>query len=872
MSQPVSAHNSAPCIGIEAILAIAEGRPAPPSDSTHLASCATCRELLAQVRRDMDLEREIAAAARSGGPRSESAISASSSGARPLGRLSPGTRIGSFTLVGELGTGGMGVVYTAVQDSPRREVALKLIKAEFASAALLRRFEHEAAALALLQHPGIAQVYQSGMAEIDGVPRPFMAMELVRGTPLDEHVAAHTPALPAILRLIAAVCDAADHAHRRGVVHRDLKPANILVTDEHAIKILDFGVAKFSDAPPGQSPSDFGATQPDAFVGTLAYASPEQVSGDPALIDAGTDVYAIGLIAYRLITGAHAYSLDAPLAQVIDTIRAARIIDPKMRMPRIDADLAIILRTALAPDPSRRYASAALLAEDLRRHLERRPIRARADSPVYVLRKAAARNPIIALAAAGVTMALVVAAVMGLWAARAERAKAGVLDATLSSLERADPDEESARRFLSINDYLKTSKDLVEDRLKNYPEELDLMVARLARAMRGQRELDLAAQSFQEVLSRRRQRGERDTLPLADVLNDLGQVRYLQGKFEDAHALLMESLSIRERRLGKVHADTADARYWLGASLHGWKKYAEAEAHFREAIDVRKRVDPDSIEVGEYLTALAAAVRGRGQYDQALAIAQDALAHVRRVAGPGSKFAGNDPDYVSKFVAPALSNIIANQISLRRFDDAESKLDEALKIREKWYGPRDVRVADTLVQFASLARRRADALTGPDHDRARHRILEDGVRYAQRTLDIRRSVYPGDHESVAEAISLIGQLRMRQGCLEEAIPRLREALEMRRRIPRKSDGDLGRAEVNLGECLLLTGSPYDHRLALDLLRSGLARLQENYGVDHQFTQHAARCLHDLLVSTGAHDYDYADALRKAYPSAFDTAR
>ena len=194
----------------------------------------------------------------------------------------------------------MGTVYEAEQDRPRRKVALKVIRPGLASPQLLRRFELEAQVLGRLQHPGIAHIYEAGMADAGYGPQPFFAMELVPGRPLTEFAEAEQLGTRERLKLMARVCDAVQHAHQKGVIHRDLKPGNILVDGQGQPKILDFGVARATDA-------DLAVTtlQTDIgqLVGTIPYMSPEQIEADPSQLDTRSDVYALGVITYELLAG-----------------------------------------------------------------------------------------------------------------------------------------------------------------------------------------------------------------------------------------------------------------------------------------------------------------------------------------------------------------------------------------------------------------------------------------------------------------------------------------------------------------------------------------------------------------------------------------
>ena len=274
------------------------------------------------------------------------------------------TRIGRYRIVRWHGEGGMGTVYEAEQDNPRRTVALKVIRSGFPTRKMVNRFQHEAQILARLQHIGIAQVYEAGLSE-DG--HPFFAMEFIRGVPLDQF--AHSRGLGAseCLELLTRVCDAVQHAHDKGVVHRDLKPVNILVDASGQPKILDFGVARVTDADRLTTSSQ---TRTGQLLGTLSYMSPEQLSAQPSVLDARSDVYTLGVILFELLAHRLPYHLDQlpvhEVARVIDQQEPSRLgsIDRRYR-----GDLEVIVAKALEKKTAARYASAADLASDIRRYL-----------------------------------------------------------------------------------------------------------------------------------------------------------------------------------------------------------------------------------------------------------------------------------------------------------------------------------------------------------------------------------------------------------------------------------------------------------------------------------------------------------------------
>lgn len=393
-----------------------------------------------------------------------------------------GKTFGQYTIRDVLGRGGMGVVYLAEQDRPRRTVALKLIRSSYFAPALLRRFEHEAQILGRLKHPGIAQIYDAGTAPgPDGQPQPFFAMELVRGKPLTEHVKSENMSTRDRLALFVRVCEAVHHAHQRGVIHRDLKPGNILVEKEGTEaptsevtkeagspsttsprpsgpsclpKILDFGVARVTD-------SDIAVTTMQTSVGqvigTLQYMSPEQARGESDRVDVRSDVYSLGVVLYELLSGKLPYDVSkrpvTEAARVIAELDATmlRTVDRSFR-----GDVETIVQKAMEKDPDRRYQSVADLGADIRRYLGDLPIVARPASTVYQIGKFARRNKVLVGGVVAVMLALLVGVVgtsVGLFRARrAERLAQREAGEARTQEARARRTLEFVRHVISASD------------------------------------------------------------------------------------------------------------------------------------------------------------------------------------------------------------------------------------------------------------------------------------------------------------------------------------------------------------------------------------------------------------------------------------
>lgn len=386
----------------------------------HVARCEACREMLEEIRENQRflghaagalgdaLDSPRAGTRRDGTPGSDPDLSALRSGRAPPASGS----VRGFELLEEISRGGQGVVYRAVQTATKRPAAVKmLLGGVFATERQRQRFEREIEIAARLRHPNIVSVFESGTTS-DG--SPYVAMEFVEGVPLDRFVRErHADArrsdrgrIDEAVRLVGMIASGVGHAHTSGVIHRDLKPSNILVDGEGKPRVLDFGLAR-----PVAASRDVSTTR--EFVGTPAYASPEQMGGDPASVDARADVYALGLILYNMLTGKHPYPCDGTLAELARHAISTEPTPPSGHVARLPTDVETIVMKCLAKDPARRYPNASALASDIDDYLDGRPISARRDSTMYVLRKLAFRHRIPALAG-GLVLLTIIAATIGL--------------------------------------------------------------------------------------------------------------------------------------------------------------------------------------------------------------------------------------------------------------------------------------------------------------------------------------------------------------------------------------------------------------------------------------------------------------------------
>jgi WD40 repeat protein/tRNA A-37 threonylcarbamoyl transferase component Bud32 len=357
-------------------------------------------------------------------------------------------RIAGFRILRRIGQGGMGVVFEAEQERPRRRVALKMMHPMLGSAERERRFRIEAEVLGRLQHDGIAQIYECGSFDLGRGAQPYFAMELVDGIDLVAYCEREQLDVDRRLELVAAVAEAVQHAHERGVVHRDLKPHNVLVTSAGRPKVLDFGVARAKDTSMLVSTM---VTRTGELIGTLAYMAPEQLAGDAKGIDARSDVYSLGVNLYQLLAGHLPHDVvGLPLTAAM---RVLAHDDPPLLgalHPRLRGDVETIVAKAMEKEPARRYASAAALAADIKRLLAQEPIEARPASRAYRAWKYMRRHKARVAGVAGTLVASLIGTGVSLrYAFRADReaqiasanerrAQAGALDLAEHLAERGD--------------------------------------------------------------------------------------------------------------------------------------------------------------------------------------------------------------------------------------------------------------------------------------------------------------------------------------------------------------------------------------------------------------------------------------------------
>ena len=617
--------------------------------------------------------------------------------------------IGAYRILGVLGEGGMGTVYRAEQHNPQRHVALKVIRPGIATAEHLRRFEQEAEMLGRLQHPGIAQIYEAGTATGAGGTQPYFAMEFIRGLSLTEYASRHDLNMQLRLELMAKICDAVGHAHERGIIHRDLKPSNIMVDEFGQPKILDFGVARVTDADTQATrQTDMGQ-----LIGTLAYMSPEQVLADPLALDTRSDVYALGVILYELLAGRAPYHLDRkPLHEVVQIIREEDPTRLSSINRRYRGDVETIVAKALEKDKTRRYASAGELGADIRRHLVDDPIVARPPSTSYQLQKFARRHKALVIGTAAVFLVLVggiIAASREAVAARAaelmaEREAASakaVVDFLQNDLlaqasarvqsgsgARPDPD-------LKVRTALDRAAARIEGRFESQPEIEAAIRDTIGKTFANLAEYAASQSQLERALALERAVWGPEHPKTLNTQNYLGRTLWHQGKHREAEALLAPALEVERRVLGREHPDTLYCMNNLANAYRSQNKDAQAEPLYRETLDIRRRVlgqrHPDTLIS---MNNLANVYWSAGNYAEAETLYRQTLETQRAVLG------SEHPDALL-----TMGNLADTLSQQRKHREAEALFRETLELSRRILGPEHTNTLAFLADFASAYER-----------------------------------------------------------------------------------------------------------------------------------------------------------------------
>jgi len=772
----------------------------------HVESCAPCRQRVEAICANNALLAQLV-----GATPNTSAYTPD----RAPDTIAPGSgeAIEGYEILSCICYGGQGVVYKAVQKATHRVVALKvLIEGAFASARQRLRFEREIDLVAGLRHPNIVTVYDGGTTP-DG--RLYYAMEYIHGQPLNEVLREHTAsssrgALPEDLRFLATVCRAVGYAHQRGIIHRDLKPANIFVDERGEPQILDFGLAKVAGRE--LTPEGRLLTVTGEFMGTLNYGAPEQLSGDPAQIDTRSDIYALGVTFYELLTGRLPYGEPAHVADLADRILRFDPPRPSTFRQELDDELDTIVLKMLHKDRERRYQSAGEVARDIERYLAGLPIDAKRDSGWYVIKKALRRHRVAV--AVGAILLLTLTSALGVSTAARHRATRE-RDRAVAAEKRAE----------GVSAFLKD-------------------VFALANP--------LSARQTGSAIERE------------------GTATFYAGRAGEV-ATVVDLLRAAVHRLDQSQLDPladAELRRVLGSTLADAGQFGEAIAQLRKAVELcETSTGRDSAETLESLEHLCNALFLKGDAAEAIALAQPVYERMRKTSGPGHavtlafatllgrsleisgrpeeaiEFLGEVTDAAAAKVGPDSELVVRPRLELARILSNHDRSEESLRINRE-----SVRA---LAHRPESRRRYARAAEGVAHalfNLGRFREAEEASREA---LSAYTAVYGVDHPLTAFQMVYLARNLAERGALQEALELAQRAVDNHERYVGPEHMWTYRAE----RCLArqMAGLAVDLERADELARHAAAGYARLYGPEHEFTLYAWDTVALVLLRCGRRD-------------------
>jgi eukaryotic-like serine/threonine-protein kinase len=744
-------------------------------------------------------------------------------------------KVGSYKLLKPIGRGGMGNVYLAerADGSFERKVAIKLVRTELNNSEVKRRFNREKQIQASLDHPSIARLYDASTDEF-GVP--FLVMEYVDGKPITTYSEENQLSIRQRIELFISVCHAVQFAHQNLIIHRDLKPSNILVNPEGECKLLDFGIAKLLDQN-GDLPE---LTQSGHQYFSMKYAAPEQIQNRP--VNTLTDVYSLGVLLYKLLTGSLPYSItdqtkygdferkicDEPVPKPSSIVR-----ESKDQFRQLQGDMDNIILKALEKSPERRYPSAEALADDLKRYLDNLPVSARPVGIIYRSRKFVQRNKMVSSFAA----VLLFTIISGLFyhtteiskerdraelqrdLAELETAKtAKVSEFVVGLFEQSDPYSNSGNDELTVGNLLAQGRERIEtlDEAPLVQAEMNIVLARVHRSLA---EHETAHELSERALTILNEQASPDSVSLAKAwtmqaytLSSLG--RY--GEAEEAHRKALELTNPGNKPA------VAERLNNLGLAAFSLGRMSESQRLLKEALDLRREELPESAELASSLNNLALVLAAQDRHEEAEPLYRNALELRRSVLGeehPSTTY--------------SMTNLATLLEQMNRLEEAEAGYREALRLRRIIFDDDHPAVASVLYQIGWLQSRRGQLTQARFH-------LEEA-------LDIRSRVLGSDHPSTAVILNAVAVVARDMGETDQAEEWLRQALSIYRSVFGESHHDIALVIANLGQTMQVKGNSEE---AERLLLQALEMNRRELGNEHRHVADNLRSLAELELEEG----------------------
>jgi serine/threonine protein kinase/tetratricopeptide (TPR) repeat protein len=769
------------------------------------------------------------------------------------GHEEPGTMIGNYKLVRPLGEGGFGTVFLAEQLKPvKRNVALKIIKLGMDTRQVIQRFEAEKQALALMDHPGIAKVFDAGSTESG---RPYFVMELVEGVPVTEYCDRHRLRTRQRLALFREICAAVQHAHQKGVIHRDIKPSNVLVAEVEGRpvpKVIDFGIAKATDA---RLTEQTIFTQEAQFIGTPAYMSPEQTGQAGLDVDTRSDIYSLGVLLYEMLAGVTPFSNEelrsagfAEIQRIIreddpprPSTRASRLgerlsetaqyrqLRAAQLVKRLRGELDWIVMKCLEKDRTRRYETANGLARDVARFLADEPVTASPPSRSYRLKKLIVRNR--AVFATGAVMAVLLAA--------------GILGTSIGMVRAREAEQVAvaeAEKATQVAAFL-----------------TDMLAGVGPSAARG-RDTEMLEEILQETDNRiGEELGDQPEVE-GEIRSHLGMTYYDLGRLEEAREQYTKARDLLSAVHGEENGDVARQYSNLGLVNESLEAFDEAETNHLRALELRRQLvardefadqevrESVQQDLAMNLVNLANLYVNISRYQEAEPLLLEGLEQLRALKG-------NENEEVA-ICLNSLGNLMQH---LRRYDEAGPYYEEALRVHTEQLGEDHPYVITDMFNLGWLAMNTGE--------------MEDAARRFAEIVTLSRRVYQEAHPNLVLAINAQATAEQRSSRPAAAEPLFRESVAMAEEVYGPEHTSTADQILDLGECLSDLGRFEE---ADELSRQAIAIHEKNFGADHSITLRSRYNYAYSIYNRGEHERAipllessvaaYAAALGREHPN------